>query len=107
MKQFSCHIITIILLASGISLFQDFTYAATDIEIHGQIGRNETIPQSPNKPETDSETKLAQPKQNHIELKKLPKAGSVIEKLTPIGLMLLFIYLLLYTWKAHRNKRAG
>ncbi|PZL74780.1 hypothetical protein CI088_06620 [Enterococcus plantarum] len=104
MKQFKCYIITIILLVSSITSFQTIADATTDIEIHGQIGRNETTIQPSIKPEPGSDTKLAQPKQTHIRVKNFPTAGSIVEQLTPIGLLLLLIFLLLSRWKAHRNK---
>ena len=106
MKKFSCHIITIILLAGCVSLFQS-SASATDVEIHGQIGKNETIVQSSSEPESDSDSKLAQPKQTSIGLRRLPNNGSTNENLTLIGLLLLLMYLLLTRWKAHRSKRVG
>ncbi|EOH93961.1 hypothetical protein UAW_02382 [Enterococcus haemoperoxidus ATCC BAA-382] len=107
MKRFSCHIIIFILLAGCGILFQDFAYATTDVEIHGRIGGNERHTQPSKEPESKTDTKLAQPKQTHIELTKFPNTGSIIEQLTPIGLLLLLIYLLLNRWKAHRHKRLG
>lgn len=106
MKQFRRHIITIILLLGCVTFFQGTTYA-TEVEIHGQIGRNEAILQPQNESESDTNSKLAQPKQTHIGLKRFPNNGSVTEKLMPIGLLLLLIYLVLNRWKAHRNKRLG
>ncbi|MBO0438790.1 hypothetical protein [Candidatus Enterococcus ikei] len=104
MKKFSCHIITLILLAGCISLFQASVYASTaEIEVNGQIGGNKTNPQPPKKHEQELDTKLAQPKQAHIELRKFPNTGSLIETIAPIGFVLLLIYLLLSRWKAHRK----
>lgn len=107
MKQLSCHIITLIFLVSAIGFYQDYTYAATNVEIHGQIGGNETDTQPSKEQELKPDTKLAQPKQNHIELKKFPNNGSEIDRLAPIGGIILLIYLLLNRWKAHHNKNLG
>ncbi|WP_086314228.1 hypothetical protein A5821_001829 [Enterococcus sp. 7F3_DIV0205] len=107
MKKFSCHIIMFILLTGCLGLYQDFAYAATDVEIHGQIGGTETNTQPSKELELKTDTKLAQPKQTHIELKNFPNTGSMIEKLTPIGLVLLLFYILLNRWKAHKNRRMG
>ncbi|OJG91805.1 hypothetical protein RV15_GL000245 [Enterococcus silesiacus] len=92
----------IILLVGCIGFYQDFAYAATtEIEVNGQIGGNKTNVQPPK--EQELETKLAQPKQTHIELRKFPNTGSLIETITPIGFIVLLIYLLFNRWKAHRN----
>lgn len=107
MKQFSCHIITIILLVSCIGVYQDIAYATTEVEINGQIGGNQISEQPPKEVESESDIKLAQPKQAHIGLRKFPNTGSIIGKLTPIGLLLLLIYVLLNRRKAHRRKSVG
>lgn len=104
MKRFSCHIITLILLVSGTIFLQSSAYAATDVEIYGQIGGNQTSSHPPKESEADTGTKLAQPKQTHIELRRFPNMGSIVEKITPIGLILLMIYLLVNRWKAHRKE---
>lgn len=94
-----------VLLLGYIGFHQELTYANTaEIEIDGQIGGNEPTIHSPNEPTSNPITNLAQPKQMHIELRKFPNTGSIIEKVTPIGLLLLLIYLLLSRWKAHRNR---
>lgn len=106
MKRFSCHIITLILLVSGTIFLQSSAYAATDVEIYGQIGGNQTSSHPPKESEAEADTgkQLAQPKQKHIELRRFPNTGSVVEKITPIGLILLMIYLLVNRWKAHRKE---
>lgn len=101
MKQISCHIITIILLVSGTVFFQDIVYAATNVEIYGKIGGQEQSPPPPKEPELKPDIELAQPKETHIELTKFPNTGSIVETLSPIGLLLLLIYLLVSKWKAH------
>lgn len=106
MKQFSCHIIMLILLVVGIGFHQEAVYAVSaEVEVNGQIGGNKTNaqPQSPKEIESEPNQKLAQPKQTHIGLRKFPSTGSIIEVITPIGLLLLLIYLLLNRWEAHRK----
>ncbi|MGX7265812.1 hypothetical protein [Enterococcus crotali] len=104
MKRFNCHIILFILLVGYIGFYQESVYASTaEIEVSGQIGGNKANSQPPKEQEQEPDTKLAQPEQTHIELRKFPNMGSLIETITPIGFVLLLIYLLLSRWKAHRK----
>ncbi|OJG72519.1 hypothetical protein RV12_GL000933 [Enterococcus quebecensis] len=80
---------------------------AAEIEIHGQIGEDKVTVQPPKESETKIYGTLAKPKQTHIELKTFPNTGSMTEKVTLLGLLLLLIYVLLSRWKAHRKKRPG
>ncbi len=104
MKQFSCHIMMIILLACSVGFHQEIVQATTtEVEVNGQIGGTKANAQPPKELEPETDTKLAQPKQTHIELRKFPNMGSIIENVIPIGLLLLLIYLVLNRWKAHRK----
>lgn len=105
MKQFNCHIITFILLLGCIGFYQKAAYADTaEVEINGQIGGKTVNEQAPKEPTGKPNTNLAKPKQSHITLRRFPNNGSIIDTLTPIGILLLLIYILLLRWKAHRNK---
>lgn len=107
MKRLRYHIITIIVLVGSIGFFSQIkvTAQSSEIEVHGQIGGGTSTVASTEEIKKEPET-LAQPKQTHIALKKLPNTGSIIEKLPIIGLLLLLVYFLLKKWEAHRRKNA-
>ncbi|MEI5994561.1 hypothetical protein [Candidatus Enterococcus mansonii] len=106
MKRFSCWVVTLILLVGYTSFYlQTFDQVqAIEIEIQGQIGGENSTTQSLKESEQKNDIKLAQPKQTHIELNKFPNTGSLIEKLSLYGGVLLLIYLILNRWKAHKKK---
>jgi hypothetical protein len=103
MKRYRISLVTLILL-TGFSLFQIAfdRVAAAEIQISGQIGKDEQAVEPSVEPEKKQE--LAQPKQTHIVLKKFPDTGFITDKLALIGLLVLLIYLTILIREAHRKR---
>lgn len=107
MIRWTRYLLTLMCLVAGLSYFPQTASAVegTEIEIGGTIGGGTTEPPKKETPAVDPKEEYAQPKEQQIELNRLPQLGNQREAQKPIGEWLFLIALMLIIGKRQRRKQ--